>query len=123
MQKILGFGLGLRPKHYSDVLETKPPVDWFEVISENFMIPGGKARRILREIRENYPILLHGVSLSIGSHTPLNKEYLKGLKNLADEIKPSWISDHLCWTSNGEHYSHDLLPLPYNEESLNLVSE
>ena len=118
---MLGFGLGLRTQHYSHVLESRPKIDWFEVISENFMIPGGRPLRILNEIRKDYPVVLHGVSLSLGTPDPLNQDYLKNLKSLIDKIQPPWFSDHLCWTSLGGHYSHDLLPLPYNDEALKRV--
>ena len=113
-----GLGLGLRSKHFKHILENNPPVDWFEVISENFMDSGGRPRHVLRRIAERYPVVMHGVSLSIGSTDPLNFEYLKKLKNLADEVKPLWISDHLCWTGVGGLNSHDLLPVPLTEESL-----
>jgi uncharacterized protein (UPF0276 family) len=115
---MLGYGLGLRNEHYDYVLENQPRVDWFEVISENFMNTGGQPMRILRKVRENYPVILHGVSLSLGAVDPLNEEYLRQLKILADEIQPPWMSDHLCWGSHGAHYAHDLLPLPYTQETL-----
>jgi len=121
--RYLGFGLGLRVPHYEYILENLPPVDWFEVISENYMVAGGKPIHYLRAIREHYPIAMHGVSMSIGSTDPLNTEYLKGLKALIRDIEPEWVSDHLCWTSLGGINSHDLLPMPYNEEALDhLVS-
>jgi uncharacterized protein (UPF0276 family) len=114
----LGFGLGLRPPHYAHILEHTPPVDWFEIISENFMDTDGKPRRNLTRIREHYPIVMHGVALSIGTVDPLNSEYLYKLKKLADEINPAWISDHLCWTGIAHKNTHDLLPVPYTEEAL-----
>jgi len=119
----LGFGLGLRTQHYSDVLERKPPVDWFEIISENYMIPGGQPLAILDRIRADYPIVMHGVSLSIGSTDPLDPDYLRDLKALADRVEPRWISDHLCWTGVGGLNLHDLLPLPYTEEAVQHVAE
>ena len=119
----LGFGLGLRTDHFQYVLDNKPRVDWFEIISENFMVPGGKPKYFLHAIREQYPMVMHGVSLSIGSSDPLDKTYLKSLKQLADEIMPAWISDHLCWTSINQVNSHDLLPLPYNDETRKHVVE
>jgi len=119
----LGFGLGLRTDHFQHILDHRPAVDWFEVISENFMIAGGKPKYYLHAIREHYPMVMHGVSLSIGSTEPLDFDYLKRLKLLAHEIEPAWISDHLCWTRHGGTNSHDLLPLPYTEEAINLVSE
>ena len=117
-RKNIGFGLGLRTAHYQHVLEHNPDVDWFEVHSENFMVAGGKPKYYLHAIRENYPIVLHGVSMSIGSTDPLDFEYLKKLKTLVAEVQPEWISDHFCWTSVGDINSHDLLPMPYNEESI-----
>ena len=119
----LGCGVGLRPRHYSYVVEQWPGVDWFEVISENFMVPGGRPLHNLTRIRERYPIVLHGVSLSIGSSDPLNLDYLAELRRLAERFEPAWISDHLCWTGTGGHNLHDLLPLPFTEETLRHVVE
>ncbi len=119
----LGFGLGLRTDHFQDVLDTKPKVDWFEVISENFMVDGGKPKYFLHAIREHYPVVMHGVSLSIGSTDPLDMNYLRQLKVLMNEVQPMWISDHLCWTGANQTNSHDLLPLPYNEEAINHLVE
>jgi uncharacterized protein len=118
----LGYGIGLRTPHYADVLASGAAVDWFEVISENFMAPGGNPRRVLREVRERWPVVLHGVSLSLGSVDPLDADYLDGLAALAAEIEPSLVSDHLCWGSHGGRYAHDLLPLPFTEEALEHVS-
>jgi uncharacterized protein len=118
----LGFGVGLRRQHYGYVLETHPPVDWFEVVSENFMVPGGRPLQVLEEVRERYPIVLHGVSMSLGSSDPLNREYLTHLCDLAKRFQPAWISDHLCWTSVGGQNLHDLLPLPYTEEAVSWVA-
>jgi uncharacterized protein len=115
----LGFGLGLRREHYAAA--TAGPVvgvDWFEVITENFLVEGGNARRVLREAREHTPIVLHGVSLSIGSLDPLDDAYLAGVAALCREVAPPIVSDHLCWTGLGGHNTHDLLPLPYTEEAL-----
>ena len=117
----LGFGLGLRIPHYETILESRPAVDWFEVLSENYMVPGGKPRHYLDRIREHYPIVMHGVSMSIGSSDPLNRDYLRQLKTLADQIEPRWISDHLCWTGVDSTNLHDLMPLPYTEEALQHV--
>jgi uncharacterized protein len=117
----LGLGLGLRSQHFNHILDKKPNVDWFEVISENFMDSFGRPRQVLKQIAEKYPVVMHGVSLSIGSTDPLNFEYLKSLKKLAAEVKPAWISDHLCWTGILGTNTHDLLPLPLNEESLKHV--
>ena len=114
----LGFGLGLRSKHYMDILQTNPAVDWFEVISENYMVPGGQPLRMLDRIVERYPVVMHGVSLSIASTAPLDFDYLAGLKALARRIDPKWISDHLCWTGVHGVNLHDLLPIPYTEEAL-----
>ncbi|HEY2730134.1 MAG TPA: DUF692 domain-containing protein [Polyangia bacterium] len=119
----LGHGIGLRTEHYAEVLETNPPVDWFEVISDNFMEPGGNPRRVLRAVRERWPVVLHGVSLSLGSTDPLDARYLDELAALAREIEPAIVSDHLCWGSHGGAYAHDLLPLPFTEEALAHVAE
>jgi uncharacterized protein len=119
----LGFGLGLRTEHYNAILDAKPNVDWFEVLSENYMIPGGLPLNFLERIRADYPVVMHGVSLSIGSTTPFDQAYLKDLKNLADRIQPAWISDHLCWTGIHGQNIHDLLPLPYTEETAKHVAE
>ncbi len=117
----LGFGVGLRTQHYQYILEKKPQIDWFEAISENYMLEGGRPLFFLDQIRERYPIVLHGVSLSIGSTDPLNQDYLKKLKKLIQRVNPPWVSDHLCWTGVLGHNVHDLLPLPYNEETLRHV--
>lgn len=119
----LGFGLGLRPEHYLEVLESLPAVDWFEIISENYLVDGGKPLHYLDRIREHYPMVMHGVSLSIGSSDPLDLEYLAGLKRLAARVEPAWVSDHLCWTGIGGRNLHDLLPLPYTEEAVAHVAE
>ncbi|HQR60908.1 MAG TPA: DUF692 domain-containing protein [Methylophilaceae bacterium] len=117
----LGFGLGLRRQHYATIVEEKPAVDWFEIISENYMVEGGKPLYYLDRIRADYPMVMHGVSLSIGSTDPLNTRYLADLKKLAGRVQPSWISDHLCWTGVNGLNTHDLLPLPYTEEALRHV--
>src|SRR3954452_16550408 len=114
----LGFGIGLRADHYQEVLRDGAAVDWFEVISDNFMVPGGNPRRVLRAVRERWPVVLHGVSLSLGSVDPLDERYLDDLAALAAEIQPALISDHLCWSSFGGHTGHDLWPLPFTEEAL-----
>src|SRR5262249_47402780 len=121
--RALGFGVGLRPPHYGHVLETRPAVDWFEVISENFLVAGGRPLHTLTRVREHYPVVLHGVSLSIGSSDALDRGYLAGLRALAARVEPAWISDHLCWSGVGGHTVHDLLPLPYSEEALAHVAE
>ncbi len=119
----LGFGLGLRVPHYEAILATHPGVEWFEALTENYLVPGGRPLHYLLRIRERYPLALHGVSLSIGSSAPLNREYLRRLKSLAERIEPAWISDHLCWTGVAGRNTHDLLPLPYTEEALAMVVE
>lgn len=119
----LGFGVGLRAPHLQYILEHKPPVDWFEVVSENCMTPGGIWIDSLQRIRECYPCVMHGVSLSIGNTDPLNTSYLQSLKQMMDWLRPAWVSDHLCWTGTDSHYLHDLLPLPYTEEAVRHVVE
>ena len=119
----LGFGLGLRPQHYAEILDGAPEVDWFEIISENFMVDGGQPLRMLDRIRQRFPIVMHGVSLSIASTSPLDTDYLRRLKQLAARIEPQWISDHLCWTGVHGVNLHDLLPIPYTEEALSHVVE
>lgn len=120
-KKSPGFGLGLRPVHYPDFLNTAQAVDWLEIISENYMVPGGKPLAMLDAILAKYPVAMHGVSLSIGSADGLDVAYLTELKALAQRAQPLWISDHLCWTGVQGRNSHDLLPLPYSEEALRLV--
>ncbi|HWN58405.1 MAG TPA: DUF692 domain-containing protein, partial [Methylomirabilota bacterium] len=117
----LGFGVGLRQPHYKLVVETHPRVDWFEVISENFMVEGGRALEVLEAVREHYPIAMHGVSMSLGSTDPLNRNYLRQIGDLARRFEPAWISDHLCWTGVDGRNLHDLLPLPYTEEAIRHV--
>ncbi len=119
----LGYGLGLRTAYYQDILENHPPVDWFEIVSENYLVDGGKALYYLEAIGERYPLVMHGVSLSIGGPHPLDRDYLQRLKRLAQTVRPAWISDHLCWSRGSAHQLHDLLPLPYTEESLRHVAE
>lgn len=112
----LGLGVGLRNTHFDHILREWPAVDWFEAISENFMDSGGRPRAVLRRIAERYPVVLHGVSMSIGSVDPLDMDYLRRLRQLADEVSARWVSDHLCWTGVLGVNSHDLLPLPLNED-------
>lgn len=115
----LGFGLGLRRSHYAEAMAGAcDGVDWFEVITENFLVEGGNPRRVLRTVREHRPIALHGVSLSIGSLDPLDEAYLAGVAALCAELEPPIVSDHLCWSSLGGHTVHDLWPVPYTEEAL-----
>jgi uncharacterized protein len=118
----LGFGLGLRTDHYEAIFTEPPRVDWFEAISENYMVGGGRPLRWLERVRERYPVVLHGVSLSIGSSDPLDSAYLIELKALAERIQPAWISDHLCWTGVAGRNMHDLLPLPHTEEAVRHVA-
>lgn len=119
----LGFGLGLRKEHYQTILQQRPAVDWFEALTENYLVPGGKPLHYLHRVREHYPIALHGVSLNIGGADPLDPAYLKQVKALADRIEPVWLSDHLCWTGLGGVNAHDLLPLPYTEEAVRHVAD
>ena len=119
----LGYGLGLRSKHYQYILDYKPSVDWFEIMTEDYIGVSGRPRHFLDQIRQDYPIVMHGVSLSIGSIDPLNKEYLTQFKQLIKQFEPKWVSDHLCWTGINGLNTHDLLPLPYTEESLKHVIE
>jgi uncharacterized protein (UPF0276 family) len=126
MPDLTGFGLGLRTEHYADFRATparRLGVDWLEVISENYMVPGGKPLAHLDAIRRDCPMVMHGVSLSIGSADPLDQAYLRQLKALAARIEPAWVSDHLCWTSIDQHHLHDLLPLPYTEAAVRHVAQ
>lgn len=122
-QASLGYGLGLRVDHYPNFLHEPPAIDWLEILSENYMVPGGLPLHNLDRIRERYPMVMHGVSLSIGSTDPLNPDYLKQLKALAQRVEPAWISDHLCWTGVEGRNLHDLMPLPYTEEGVRHVAE
>ncbi len=115
---IAGAGIGLRSRHYQEILETRPAIPWFEVLSENYFVAGGLPLYHLERIRELYPVVLHGVGMSLGSADPLNFDYLAKLKKLAEQIEPAWISDHLAWISVDGHHVHDLLPIPYTEEAL-----
>ncbi len=119
----LGFGVGLRTPHFTHILRERPPVDWFEVISENYMDSGGRPRHVLDRVAERYPIVMHGVSLSIGSTDPLDFEYLRKLKVLADRVNARWISDHICWTGVAGKNAHDLLPVPFTEQTLAHIVE
>ncbi len=118
-----GFGLGLRRDHYRDFLEGEVAVDFVEVISENFMVDGGRPLRILEQVRAKLPVILHGVSMSIGSAHGLDRDHLARLRALADRIDPLWVSDHLCWTRTSAHNSHDLLPMPLTRAALDLVCD
>lgn len=128
MQNIIsGYGLGLRTEHYADFLadseRLRQRVDWLEVISENYMVPGGKPLYMLDQIRRDFPMVMHGVSLSIGGTAPIDVEYLRHLKVLIERIEPAWISDHLCWTGTDGLNLHDLLPMPYTERALRHLVE
>jgi uncharacterized protein (UPF0276 family) len=119
-----GFGLGLRTEHYAELAEPgTPKPDWLEILSENYLVPGGKPLHHLDRLRADYPVVMHGVSLSIGSTDPLNLAYLRELKALADRIEPAWLSDHLCWTGVDHRNLHDLLPMPYTEAALRHLAE
>ncbi|MCF2860041.1 DUF692 domain-containing protein [Pseudoalteromonas sp. SMS1] len=122
-KKNLGFGVGLRSQHYPHLMNqvdhtAQRPVDWFEIISENYIDNFGYGRHVLETLKAHYPIIMHGVSMNIGSTDRLDYTYLKKLKALSDFVNPVWISDHLCWTGVAGVNSHDLLPMPLNEESL-----
>ncbi len=119
----LGVGIGCRSKHYPVIFDDRPAMDWFEIISENFMAPGGRPRRNLERLLEHYRLVPHGVSLSIGSTDPIDEDHLAKLKALVDRVKPPWCSDHLCWTGAAGRDVHDLLPLPLTRESLDHVVE
>jgi uncharacterized protein len=114
----LGIGIGLRTVHFGHILSQHPPVDWLEVLSENFLNTGGRPMYVLDQVVERYPVALHGVSLSIGSTDPLDGQYLEELKALAERTRARWVSDHLCWTGVLGRNTHDLLPMPYTEEAL-----
>ena len=120
---IQGFGLGLRPCHYEDILSSSPRIDWFELLSENYLDVGGQPLYFLDRICERYPVVMHGVSMTIGGTDPLDFEYLQRLKQLAERTGACWISDHLCWTRHGGQQLHDLMPLPYTEEALRHLSK
>jgi uncharacterized protein (UPF0276 family) len=119
--QLKGFGLGLRTPHYEAMLGEPHAVDWLEILTENYLVPGGKPLHYLDRIRERFPLVMHGVSLSIGSTDALDGEYLAAVRQLSRRIEPAWISDHLCWTGVEGRNMHDLLPLPYTEEALATV--
>lgn len=119
----LGFGIGLRTVHFQHILAHHPEIDWFEILSENYMDTGGRPAYVLDQVAERYPVVMHGVSLSVGSTDPVNFEYLRKLKALARRTKALWISDHLCWTGVSGLNTHDLLPMPYTDESFRHVAE
>lgn len=119
----LGIGLGLRTAHYSRIVETEPSVDWFEILSDNYMQTAGRPLDYLDTVARRYPIVMHGVSLSIGSTDPLDRSYLAELRALRDRTGARWLSDHLCWTGVAGKNTHDLLPMPYTEEALAHVAD
>jgi uncharacterized protein (UPF0276 family) len=120
---LTGFGLGLRPEHYNDFVRERQRIDWLEIVTDNYLVPGGKPLHYLERIRRDYPMAMHGVALNIGSCDPLDREYIAAVRKLAERIEPELISDHLCWTGvNGRHL-HDLLPLPYTGEAVAHVAE
>ncbi len=119
----LGLGLGLRPVHFNHILENWPAVDWFEILSENYMDTEGRPLHVLDQIAERYPIVMHGVSMSIGSTDPVDFDYLRKLKALAERVKAVWLGDHVCWTGVAGRNGHDLYPIPYNEETLSFLVE
>lgn len=122
MLPYLGYGLGLRAHYYQAILDVLPKVDWFEIMTEDYFVPGGRPFYYLDQIMQHYSkFTMHGVSLSIGSADPLNMDYLKQVKQLANHVKPQWISDHLCWNGVSGNHLHDLLPLPYTEEAIKHV--
>jgi len=121
MVPFLGHGIGLRTKHFPELLEQGRRADWFEVITENFLHVGGRPRAVLEAVRADRPVVLHGVSLSIGSVDPIDRQYLRDMRGLANAVEPAWVSDHLCWGTFGRHNAHDLLPLPFTEEALSHV--
>jgi uncharacterized protein (UPF0276 family) len=118
-----GFGLGLRPAHYEEIAATSPSLGWLELLTENYLVAGGRPLEWLDRIRRDYPVVMHGVSMSIGSFDPLDHHYLRQVRALADRVQPLWISDHLCWTGVDGKNLHDLLPLPYTQEALRHVVE
>jgi uncharacterized protein (UPF0276 family) len=118
----LGFGIGLRTVHFPHILAERPAIDWFEILTENFLDTGGRPAYVLDQVAERYPVVMHGVSMSVGSTDPVNFEYLKKVKRLAHRTNARWISDHLCWTGVSGLNTHDLLPMPYTDESLRHVA-
>jgi uncharacterized protein (UPF0276 family) len=118
-----GFGLGLRPAHYPDFVASPQPVDWLEIVSDNYLVPGGKPLHFLDTLRRDYPMVMHGVAMSLGSVHGPNPIYLQKIKALAERVQPLWVSDHLCWgTANHQQHLHDLLPLPYTDEALRTIT-
>lgn len=122
-KKGIGFGIGLRPDHYAEIDANPPDIDWLEIISEDFLVEGGRPLYYLDRIREHFPMAMHGVSMSIGGSDPLDMNYLKRLRNLMHRVEPLWVSDHLCWTGVDDINLHDLMPMPYIEEAIDHVVE
>src|SRR6202008_403260 len=118
-----GVGIGLRIPHYRHILDKKPVVDWFEIISENYMVDGGRPLTVLNRILEQYRVVQHGVSMYFGSAEPLNRAHLKRLKHLVRRTRTPWLSDHLCWGSVDGRYTHDLLPMPYTFEAARITAQ
>lgn len=118
-----GFGIGLRSEYYQELLDTAPALDWLEIISENYLVAGGKPLYFLDQFNERYPLAMHGVSMNLGSTDPLNFDYLNQLKQLALRVNPIWISDHCCWTGVNQENTHDLLPLPYREDTVRHIAQ
>lgn len=121
--QLTGAGIGLRAEHYQTILENRPNIPWFEVLTDNYMVAGGLPLYHLEKVCEHYPLSFHGVGLSLGSADPINKHYLNKLKQLAERFKPAQISDHLSWVSLNNHYAHELLPFPYTREAVNIISD
>jgi uncharacterized protein len=119
----LGYGLGLRSVHYNDILSQLPEIDWFEAVTENYLVLGSRPMHFLEKVSEHYPVVLHGIGMGIGNACGVNRKYLKELQTLIKHIKPKWVSDHICFTGKSSHNSHDLLPLPYNKNTLNFLSD
>jgi uncharacterized protein len=115
---LTGFGLGLRPEHYQDFMRARQRVDWLEILTDNYLVPGGKPLYFLEKIRRDYPIAMHGVAMNLGSTDPLDRHYLQQVRMLAEQFGAAIISDHLCWTGVQGQYLHDLLPLPYSDEAV-----
>ncbi|MGB3915926.1 DUF692 domain-containing protein [Thiothrix litoralis] len=115
---VSGCGVGLRPQHIDQITDTKPAIPWLEILTDNYLLPGSVQQDYLFEIAEHYPLTFHGVGMSLGSTDPLNSEYFKRVKALVERVNPAWVSDHLCWTSVHGLVTHDLIPLPYTEETI-----
>ena len=117
-----GFGLGLRPEHYQDFIHARQRVEWLEILTDNYLVPGGKPLHFLETIRRDYPVAMHGVAMNLGSTDPLDREYLGAVRQLAEQFDAAIVSDHLCWTGVQGQYLHDLLPLPYTDEAVRHIA-